>query len=119
MMANQNGVDTTQVTVDRVSNNGNPIAQEQVDGRVIQIPAGAVGETYEVRLIDQGGYFEAELVNRIEEAHPRTPSISSGEFVDVSKGRQKNSHEFGINNSPAGGRLRGIPDSERENNQQK
>lgn len=66
---------TQTVTVDRVSNSGNAIAQQQRAGKIIHVPAGEVGDTLDVRLVDKGGYFEARLVDRVEEVQPRSPSV--------------------------------------------
>ncbi len=68
---------TTQtVTIDRISSSGNAIAQQHHAGKTIHVPAGEVGETYDVRLVDKGGYFVAKVVDRFGEVQPRQPSIA-------------------------------------------
>jgi|APHM01.1.fsa_nt_gi hypothetical protein len=103
--------DTETVTVDRISNSGNPIAQQQVGGKTIHVPAGDVGETLEVELVDSGGYFIAQLVNRANESQPRQPSISSSPDISADDGElgrsRPKSHSFKLRSSPAGGKLRG------------
>lgn len=105
-------VDQTTVTVDRISNSGNTIAQQQYAGKTIHVPAGEVGETYDVRLIDKGGYFVARLVDRTDEVHPRQPSIGSDTSEvsnDLLEPKRNRSHSFEIRSSPKGGRLRSSP----------
>ena len=97
------------VTVDRISNSGNPIAQQQHAGKSIHVPAGDIGDTLEVQLIDKGGYFIARLVDRADEVEPRQPSVSSTATVSDSAGNlgtksNSQSHSFTIRTSPAGGR---------------
>jgi tRNA/tmRNA/rRNA uracil-C5-methylase (TrmA/RlmC/RlmD family) len=108
-------LETTQkITVDRISNSGNAIAQQQRAGKAIHVPAGEIGETLEVRLVDKGGYFVARLVDRINDVRPRgptaTPDTSSigSDLVDSSD----ESHSYAIRTSPAGGRLRSTTDSD-------
>lgn len=98
------------VTVDRISNSGNAIARQQHAGKTIHVPAGDVGETLEVRLIERGGYFEAKLVDRAEEITPRQPSTSpdTSDLLDTGS----SSHSTTIRPSPAGGKLRAKPDGE-------
>lgn len=66
------------VTVDRVSNNGNPIAEEAYNGKTIHVPSGLEGETYEVRLQDQGSYVVARLVHKETGARAQGPTGPSG-----------------------------------------
>lgn len=47
---------TETITVDRISNSGNAIAQEKFGGKDIHVPVGELGDTLEVKLVDQGGY---------------------------------------------------------------
>lgn len=98
---------TQTITVDRISNSGNAIAHQQQSGKSVLAPAEevGVGETYDVRLVDQGSHFEAELVNRAEQIQPSQPSISP-DTSDLSKGRGSKSHTHTIRSSPAGGQLR-------------
>lgn len=102
------GNSTQTVTVDRVSNSGNAIAQQRQAGKAIHVPAGDVGETLEVRLVDRGSYFEARLVDQTTNAQPRQPSVSpntssiGSDIVDSSN----SSHSYSIRDSPAGGSLR-------------
>lgn len=109
---------TTQtVTIDRVSNGGNSIAQQQYDGKSIHVPAGEVGETYEVRLVDKGGFFEAQLVDRLDAVQPRGPSVgpdTSDIGKDLLNPERNRSHSFKIRNSPAGGKLRSSSSSGRK-----
>lgn len=100
---------TQTITVDRISNGGNAIAQQQHAGKTIHVPAGEVGESYDVRLVDRGGYFEARLVDRTSEIQPRQPGIAP-ETGDVGKslikpGRNR-SHSYGVRSSTPGGGLR-------------
>lgn len=96
------------ITVDRVSNSGNAIAQQQHAGKTILVPAGEVGVEYDVRLVDQGSHFEARLIDRTEQTQPSQPSIGP-DTSDLGKGRDSTSHSHEIRSSPAGGRLRGTP----------
>lgn len=100
---------TQTVTVNRVSNSGNPIAQQQQAGKTIHVPAGEVGDTYEVRLTDKGGYFVAELVDRTDAVQPRQPSVgpdTSDIGQDLLDPQQNRSHSFDISPSVPGGNLR-------------
>jgi hypothetical protein len=91
------------VTVDRISNGGNAIAQEQVDGKTIHAPASAeVGDTLEVRLTKQSGYFEARLVDRTKETQPRQPSVSpdtSEIGQDLVNPGRNSSHSYSVSKS--------------------
>lgn len=91
------------VTVDRISNGGNAIAQEQVNGKTIHAPASAeVGDTLEVRLTKQSGYFKARLVDRTEQTQPRQPSVSpdtSDIGQDLVNPDRNNSHSYSISKS--------------------
>lgn len=58
---------TQTITVDRISNSGNAIAQQTHAGKTIHVPAGEVGETYDVKLADRGGYLVAQLTDRTTE----------------------------------------------------
>lgn len=98
------------ITVDRVSNSGNAIARQQQAGKSVHVPAGEVGETYDVRLVDCGSYFEAQLVDRTKQTQPSQPSIGP-DTSDLGKGRGSSSHSYKIRSSPAGGKLRGKPGS--------
>lgn len=69
---------TKTVTVDRISNSGNPVAEQTHNGKVIHVPAGLTGETYEVRLEDRGGYFIAQLVHEQAGARPQQLEGLSG-----------------------------------------
>lgn len=102
------------VTVDRISNGGNAIARQTHAGKTIHDPAGAVGETYEVRLTDNGGYLVAQLTDRATEIQPRQPSISHGPDTgsigkDLINPDRNSSYSFTIKSSPAGGKLRSTP----------
>lgn len=99
---------TQTITVDRVSNSGNAIASQQRAGKTIHVPAGEVGEEYVVRLVDQGSYFEAQLVNRHDQVQPSQPSVNP-DTSDLAKGRRSSSHSHTIQSSPAGGKLREKP----------
>ncbi|RRJ27584.1 hypothetical protein EIK79_17600 [Halocatena pleomorpha] len=90
---------TQSVTIDRISNAGNAIAQQQHDGKTVHVPAGEVGQTYDVRLVDQGGYFEARLVDKTEETQPRQPRIgpdTSDIGKDLLKSSRDQSHSFEV-----------------------
>jgi len=41
------------------------------------VPAGDIGDTLEVQLVNKGGYFIARLVSRADEVEPRQPNIDS------------------------------------------
>lgn len=102
------------ITVDRVSHSGNAIAQQEYAGKSVLVPAGEVGETYDVRLTDKGGYFVAQLVDRAGEVQPRQPSIgpdTSEVGKDLLNPGRNRSHSFKIRSSPNGGKLRSIPNS--------
>lgn len=102
------------VTVDRISNSGNAIAQQQRAGKTIHVPAGAVGETLEVRLTDRGGYFEAQLIDQTDEVQPRQPSASP-DTSDIGSDLLESddtSHSYTVRSSPAGGQLRNKPANE-------
>lgn len=69
--------DTTQtVTVDRISNNGNPVTASEYKGKTIHVPPGVPGETLDVRLVDKGGYWRATVVDRGKrnETGPQQPT---------------------------------------------
>lgn len=108
--------DTT-VAVERVSNSGNPIAREKAKGKAIHVPAGEIGETYEVRLIDKGGYFVAKLVDRTKETQPRSPSIGPSKTeldTDLINNRKDDSHSFEIRDCPGNGSLRALPNDDEQ-----
>lgn len=97
------------VTVDRISNSGNAIAQQQHAGKTIHVPVKEVGTTLEVRLVDRGGYFEAELIDSTSEVHPRQPSAipdTSDIGKDLLEPERNRSHSFEIRSSTPGGNLR-------------
>ena len=86
------GTDTTRtVTVDRISNNGNPIARETHNGKTIHVPSGLTGKTYDVRLDDRGSYVVARLVHEQSGARtqqptsPPAPSASSQGLLELGK----------------------------------
>ena len=93
------------VTIDRVSNSGNAIAQQRHAGKTIHVPAGEIGETYDVRLVDKGGYFVAKLVDRTDEVQPRQPGIAP-DTSDVGKDlldpERNRSHSFSVRSSAPG-----------------
>lgn len=102
---------TTTVTVDRVSNSGNALAQQQHAGKTIHVPAGAVGETYDVRLIDKGGYFVAKLVDKTEGLQASGPSLSpdtSDIGQDLLDPERNSSHSFEVRSQAAGSRSSGM-----------
>lgn len=114
-------VGTTQtITVDRISNSGNAIAQQKEAGKTIHVPAGEVGETYEVRIEDKGGYLVAHLTDGANEIQPRQPSIDRGpdtssigrSVANRSRNRSR-SHNYDIRKCPAKGNLRGTPKSKK------
>lgn len=110
---------TQTVTVDRISNSGNAIAQQTRDGKTIHVRAGEIGESYEVRLRDEGGYFVAELSNRTQEIQPRQPSISKGPDTseigqDLLNPDRNSSYSFDVKQCPAKGKLRGTPSQEKK-----
>lgn len=78
------------VTVDRISNNGNPIAKETHNGKTIHVPSGLEGKTYEVRLQDRGSYTVATLVHQESGVRTRKPIGPSGP-----SGRNSNLLELG------------------------
>lgn len=86
---------TKTVTVDRISNSGNAIAKDRVQGKVVHAPVRDVGETLEVKLIDRGSHFEAKLVDRTEETQPRQPSLSP-DTSDMLDSGSKESHSFEV-----------------------
>ena len=91
----------TTVTVERVSNSGNTIADQQQAGKAIHVPAGEVGETYEVRLVDKGGYFRAELVDRTKQVQTSQPSVGP-DTSEVGSGLldpRSDTHSFEIRSS--------------------
>lgn len=112
------GITTQTVTVDRISNSGNAIAQQSHAGKTIHVPAGEVGETYEVRLEDRGGFLVAHLTDRANETHPRQPSIGSGPDTsnlgkDLLEPGRNRSHSFKVRDCPAGAKLRSLPEQEK------
>jgi len=98
------------VTVDRISNSGNAIAQQRHAGKSIHVPVKEVGATLEVRLVDKGSHFEARLVDRAEETQPRQPSAMPDTSDLVSSG--DSSHSYEVRSSPAGGKLRSSPETQ-------
>lgn len=97
------GTPSTTVTVDRISNSGNAIAEQQAS-KAIHVPVKDVGTTLEVKLVDQGSHFEARVVNRAIEAHARPPSATpdTSDLLDS----DSDSHSYSIHDAPAGGSLR-------------
>lgn len=94
------------VTVDRISNSGNAIAQEQQNGKSIHVPASnKIGDTMEVRLTDRGGYFEARLTDRATEVQPRQPSAAP-DTSTIADGLldpgQNESHSYEVRKSVTG-----------------
>lgn len=91
------------VTVDRISNSGNAIAREQVNGTDIHVPATAeVGTTLEVRLVEDSGYFKAKLVDGAERVGSNGPSISpdTSEIGQRILNRDRNnSHSYSVSQS--------------------
>jgi hypothetical protein len=65
------------ITVDRISSAGNAIAETKVQGKVVHAPVADIGATLEVKLIDKGSHFEAELVDRADETQPRQTTTTS------------------------------------------
>jgi|GEM_PF-5137557 len=100
------GPSTMTVTVDRISNSGNAIAQEQLNGKTIHAPASTkVGDTLEVKLIDKGGYFSAMLTDRANEIQPRQPGIApdtSEIGQDLLNPERNKSHSFKVSPSITG-----------------
>lgn len=83
---------TQTVAVDRVSNNGNPIADQTRQGKQIIVPAGNPGDVLKVRLIDEGGYYRAEVVDPTTgnstsrpRANPSTPAKDSPDLTDIAE----------------------------------
>lgn len=95
---------TTTVTVDRISNSGNAIAEQTVGGKSVIVSASPdIGETLEVQLTDQGGYFEATLVDRASAVQPRQPGIApdtSDVGQDLLNPDRNTSHSFSTGHSP-------------------
>lgn len=78
------------MTVDRISNSGNPIADQSHNGKDIHVPAGDPGDILKLRLIDNGAYYRAEVVNTVsgsERSHtrvnPTTPAKDSPRLSDI------------------------------------
>ena len=97
------------VTIDRISNSGNAIAQQQHAGKTIHVPAGTVGDTLEVRLVDRGSHFTATLIDRTQEIQPRQPSIgpdTSEVGKDLLNPKRNKPHSFKIRSLPRGGKRR-------------
>lgn len=94
------------VTVDRISNSGNAIAEQTRDGKTIHVRASQkIGDTLEVALTDKGGYYEARLVDRTKETTPREPGIGSKSVnvgVDHLRSKTEQSHSFGVRSSVNG-----------------
>lgn len=100
---------TQTITVDRISNSGNAIAKEEYAGKTIHAPVHEVGETYEVRLTDKGGFFEAQLVDTAKQTQPRQPSVgpdTSDVGQDLVNPERNQSHSYQVRSSVAGGNLR-------------
>lgn len=101
------------ITVDRMSNSGNAIADQQQAGKSVHAPADEVevGGTYEVRLVDRGSHFQAKLIDSAEQIHPSQPSVSP-DTSDLAKGRRSDTYSHEIRSSPAGEKLRATPDTD-------
>lgn len=99
------GPSTTTVTVDRISNSGNAIAEQKVGGKSVLVTASQeVGDTLEVKLTEKGGYFEATLVDRANEVQPRQPGIApdtSEIGQDLLNPDRNKSHSFSVSKSIA------------------
>ncbi|QLD86156.1 hypothetical protein HWV23_10610 [Natronomonas halophila] len=113
------GTTTQTVTVGQTDNSGNLIADQTHAGKTIHVPAGEIGATYEVRLIDRGDYLVADVVDRTKEVQPRQPSIDNGpDTDDVGKDlldpSRNSSYSHEVRNSPASGKLRSTPEKEEE-----
>lgn len=83
---------TQTVTVDRVSTNGNPVADRTHRGKQILVPAREPGDVLEVRLVDEGGYYRAEVVDPLAgtaptepRTNPDTPAEDSPDLVDIAE----------------------------------
>ena len=84
---------TQTVTVDRISNSGNPIANQSYRGKEIHVPAGDPGDVLEVRLTERKGYYSARVVNTATagasdggskpHANPPTPARSSPDLKQI------------------------------------
>lgn len=95
------------VTVDRISNSGNAIAQQQHAGKTIHVPVKEVGTTHEVRLVDQGSHFTAEIVDSASQIQPRQPSATpdtSDVGADLLEPERNQSHTYEIRSSVPGSR---------------
>lgn len=101
---------TQSITVDRVNENHNAIAEQQRAGKTVVVPAGevSVGAEYDVRLVDEGSHFRAQVVDAYEQTQPSQPSVSP-DTSDLAKGRDSGSYSHTIQSSPAGGRLHETP----------
>lgn len=99
------GPSTATVTVDRISNSGNAIAQQRVDGKSVHVRASQqIGATLEVKLIDKGSHFEATLVDRASETQPRQPGLTpdTSEVGQDLLDPSSDSHSFSVGKSITG-----------------
>lgn len=56
-----------QISVDRVSNKGNPIAEESYEGKEIHVPDASEGDTVVVELSDRGSYVVGKIIKGYNE----------------------------------------------------
>jgi hypothetical protein len=82
-----------QVSIDRISNKGNPIAEESYEGREIHVPDANEGDTVVVELSDHGSY----VVGKTVKEHDGNDVSSMDDATTVNQSRedysQKSNHE--------------------------
>jgi uncharacterized C2H2 Zn-finger protein/predicted RNA-binding protein with TRAM domain len=81
------------VSIDRISNKGNPIAEESYEGREIHVPDANEGDTVVVELSDHGSY----VVGKTVKEHDGNDVSSMDDATTVNQSRedysQKSNHE--------------------------
>lgn len=102
---------TQTITVDRVSNSGNAIADQQHAGKSIHVPAGEVGQIYEVKLVDHGSHFTAHPVDGTERVQPGLGPDTS-DIAENLLDPESDKHSFEVRPSTSSGNLRGLPGQE-------
>lgn len=83
---------TRTISVDRISNSGNPVAESRHRGKIIHVPAGNPGDELEVRLVDKGSHYLAQVIDpttgstpQAPRTNPRTPADESPDLAHIAE----------------------------------
>jgi len=78
-----------EVTIDRISNRGNPIAAEKYSGRHIIVDGGRPGDTLEVKLTEQLGALIGKIVEPTSEEEDRMKEDAKIGYGPIKAGNRK------------------------------